>query len=136
MTIFTDSTHTLTSTTTIETIIGEDSVTFLSGDDTASDVSGQTGVTSLNQEQAEAAVSVLVENSSEFVFEYAVIRRSGGGGRNLLMDASDLITALEPYDTVTTEFSTTPVPLPASGAMLIAGLGAVGLMRRRRRVTT
>lgn len=90
-------------------------------------VDGQSGITTLSDEQQDYTVAYTVENTSSVLFDYIVQDISySNRARNLLIDGGSLTLTGE---TISTSIPS-PVPLPAGGALLIGGLAALGTFRR------
>ncbi|MGE9270948.1 MAG: hypothetical protein ACQKBU_09120, partial [Verrucomicrobiales bacterium] len=90
-------------------------------------VTGQGGLTTFEQFQADAAISFTFTDQAEVVFGYEVVdNRGSNANRNLLFDGNDLT-----FDGFETQIGV--VPEPSSFAAIAAFLGlASGIHRRRK----
>ena len=91
-------------------------------------VLGQGGVTALDSEQQKYAFGYTLTDTSSLAFDYIVQDTSFSTlERNLVIDGGDLGFS---GDTLTV---VAPVPLPAGAPLLLAGLGAFGVLRLRKK---
>lgn len=118
--------YTVTESTGLVITSDDDSVSF-SGTNTGG-IPGQTGLDGeLSQAQSDVSMILSLSNTPTVTFTYTVFG-TANRTRNLLVDGGAISLAGE---TVTTAVA--PVPLPATGALMVAGLAGLGIARRMRK---
>lgn len=118
--------YTVTESTGLVITSDDDSVSF-SGTNTGG-IAGQTGLDGeLSQAQSDVSMILSLSNTPTVTFTYSVFG-TDNRTRNLLVDGGAISLAGE---TVTTAVA--PVPLPAPGALMVAGLAGLGIARRMRK---
>ncbi|MGF1525177.1 MAG: VPLPA-CTERM sorting domain-containing protein [Candidatus Competibacterales bacterium] len=132
VTLITPGTYTVTDTTALLVTQNADGSVAFSGED-AGNRSGQDGLNTFNQAQADAAVLYTVSDTSVINFIYGVdIDGTATAGRNLLVDGGQL--SFDGFGTVTGNVGApVSVPVPAPLSLIAAGIAGFGAIARRRR---
>lgn len=119
-------TYTVTESTALVVTSEQGSVTF-SGE-VADGVPGQAGLTPpLTQDQSDVAALLTMSDTPTLTFTYTVVGQNNRE-RNLLVDGGE-ISLTGPVVTSAIQ----PVPVPAAGLLMLAGLASLGAVRRGRR---